>query len=400
MREEKKVLWMLVDGNIIGGAESRMVKIAAQLAKEKDIGLINLLVADKLYQSYKKHESLNPILDHPKIFIKTVKNKYALLYSYLRALFRKLSISNNAFEKWILKKKSWYYILRKNVNDNDIVHCYMGDNARNGALILSTYNNKIKTIIEITSNRLVERVAQHFQYFMFESDELNNLFVRSVSENVFKNWCNQFEDNWFKVRNIDNRYYNGPFIELEKETKSIGKENLIIFPHRFKKSKNGVLFSEVISELLSDGKLKNWRVLFRGAGSEQNIIERNLKKWIDQGIVEVGFSENLFSELKKSKIAVSLIKTGSYPSQSVFEAMQAGCTLLLADSGNTKHEFQNTSIFFTKINKSNIKNELIKLVEMDDQKFKQIETEMNIYFQWFKNNRNQINEVKELYEIR
>jgi hypothetical protein len=395
----KRELWLLSDGDGIGGAESRMIKVAAKISEVTEFRQINILVTEELYQSYKNHKSLNHLLSNKKFKFVIYKDPLQKLWNLFFNLAQSLDINKKAVERYLLKKRSWISFLRKHVKKSDVIHCYMGDNARNGAFLFSQkVENKV--IIEITNNRYIERLVHQFKILNQKGVDHKNCFIRSVSERVHKNLTSGLNEDWFKKRDIDISYYSGPFIESKKSLDNSEKERVIIFPHRFVGPKNGVLFSKVIKELLQQRKLEGWRILFRGIGSDETEIKQNLAPWIDSGQVEVGYSHNLYVDFQKSLIAVSLITTGSYPSQSLFEAMQAGCMLLISDSGNSRKEFSHPDIQFTGLDTESIKRNLLHLVNKDRSEFQKIEKSMKEYFNWFIENRNQLNDVIDLYHIK
>lgn len=403
----EKDLWLLIQSNGIGGSESRFLKYANLISEDLLFRNVYLVMNEEMYVEYKKNPFTASILkkfdERKRIRIinsnRSFKWRILWLTEFLcRTL--KMRVSNKAFRtirKVFLKTSSWDFFLSENVKPNDIVHCYYGRDARNGTLLFSAKNIN-KVIIEITSNRLIDSVSSDFITLIEEQSILNHLYIRCVSKTVYENFALALPKDFFNNRAIDLFYYNGPLIEIKQKSKTTIKENIIIFPHRFVKPKKSLLFAEAVVELFEEGLLDNWRVLFRGKGSEEIFLKKMLYPMISNNVAEVGYSYDLFSELQKSRVAVSLIETGSYPSQSVFEAMRAGCCLLLSDSGNTKSEFNHPLITFTSNNKDNIKADLMSLIEKEKEELDFIGHEMQLYHQWFILNRNYYGDVKKLYD--
>ena len=398
-KKEGKTIWMSASGAAVGGAESRMIKVASSLAESAAVRSIRLLITPELHRSYDEHATLGIMIKHPKIDIIREERKKSLFERFLKKLYKLSGISWKWLDQTLLVWDSWLHIYEKWItNDEEILHCYMGDEARNGAVLFSC-KHKNKVIVEITTHRYLERVTSDLSRLLEKGNTPYNLTTVCVSLEVFKNWNRYLDQKKLNEKNIDNRAYKGAFFSGSKKKNHVQKENVIIFPHRFVGPKNGVLFSEVTHELFHEGKLNGWKVLFRGRGLNQEKMEETLQPWIDQGYVEIGFTNNLFEDLQRSKIAVSLIETGSYPSQSIFEAMQAGCALLLSDSGNTKNEFEHKHIHYTTLEKDIIKQDLIRLIKKGDPYLQIAGSSMNTYYEWFKKNRNQLQEVKSFYNI-
>lgn len=390
-------LWLLIEAHGIGGSETRIIKLASEISNHDLFDEIILVVPPKLRRLYFDQKSLKHLLTNSKFKFHSPRSIKIFFWSAVHALIRPFGINTSSMESLFLKKKSWFNYLNNRVNENDIIHCYRGVKARNGAFLFSKKRNN-SVIIEITSNRSLDQISEHFKLLNVENSLHENLIIKSVSKNVYNNWNLKFKSDWFLDRNIDNDYYRGPFIKFKNKVDTLVKENIIVFPHRFVGPKNGILFSKVINELLEEKKLKGWKILFRGKGPEESTIRNNLEEWIGKKRVEIDYSENLFNDLKKSKIVVSLIETGSYPSQSIFESLQAGCTQLISDSGNSREEFNHPAIQFTTLNIQDIKNDLLKLANMEEEFFKVNAKLMQNYYKWLVENRNQLNEVINIYE--
>lgn len=115
------------------------------------------------------------------------------------------------------------------------------------------------------------------------------------------------------------------------------KENLIVFAHRLIPRKNGVLFARAAKRFLRTNP--EWSVSIFGTGPDEGKMRCILSAEIASGGVNFGYTVDLPSELKRSKLFVSIIQPDNVPSQSVVEAMIHGNALLLSNVGRTKNKF-------------------------------------------------------------
>jgi hypothetical protein len=68
----------------------------------------------------------------------------------------------------------------------------------------------------------------------------------------------------------------------------------------------------------------------------------------------------------KSKIYVSIISTGNYPSQSAFEAYALGNILLLSDRGNTREKFTHPAFHFVDLDLASVKAGLLAFAGLSE----------------------------------
>ena len=159
------------------------------------------------------------------------------------------------------------------------------------------------------------------------------LHIRCVSETVHGNFIPKVN------RSIHYLIapYPGPFILIPPQKRK-EKKNVILFAHRFIPPKNPILFAEVILELFNEKLLGDWIVKMRGNGALESEIRTILRPLIDRGQAFVGYNNELIEDQKTAKIFVSIIETGNYPSNSLFESMRCGNLLVLSDRGVTKEK--------------------------------------------------------------
>ena len=405
---KSKQLWILVNSYGIGGAESRAVKVASQLSSLNLFKEVNLLVNEKLKQEYKKNKELKNILDNSKVNIMLIENFYK--NSLSRKIGEiKLLINKKVFRYlnrmtfikiYLLKWISWYSLLRKNIDKNDIIHCIFDDFARNGCFFLAQERDQ-KILVEITSNRLLERVfGDHIKNIFAKKKVYKNLIIRCVSETVYENSLKQLPLSFFKERGIDFHYYSGPFINIRSKLNVCEKENVLIYAHRFIQPKNPIMFSNVIKRLLDENELSGWKVKIRGTGPLCDEIVSILKPYIEKDIVDVGFSYELSEEFVTSKIFVSIIVTGNYPSNSAFEAMRNGNLLLLSDTGITKKKFNHPDIYFVDLDENKLYHKIKKVVaDCTTTKFQKKSNSMRQFFNKIVEKNSYFNEILNIYHL-
>lgn len=155
-----------------------------------------------------------------------------------------------------------------------------------------------------------------------------------------------------------------PFLNVDPEStcapNNHAKENRIVFAHRLVSRKNGVLFARVTRDFLT--RHPEWSVCLFGRGPDETRIVNILHDEIANGDVEVGYCKNLPSELRRSRVFVSLIEDDNYPSQSVLEAMANGNAVLLSNRGWTREKLFGGNGMLTDINFENILSALEQLV--------------------------------------
>jgi len=351
---DRKV-WYVLNNSALGGAERRMIKVASRVASLNLYKNVCLLINEALWQEYQKDSELISKIESSGLQIKTVAdyNPVPFWVKIFSKVSHRFGLFNSFTNYLLLKKKSWYSTLYDATSENDIVHCFAGDESRNGALILVSKGRKV--VLEITNNRYLEHISsQLVTIFAFiDCSSINGrLYLQCVSETVLKNFAATLGENIIGKRCVRMGCYSGPFLLTDNRLPHSlpEKNNVIIFGHRFIGPKNPILFCHAVKNMIESGELEGWHVKIRGKGSLEKEMRTVLGPYIEKGVVDISFSYNLEKELRKSKIFVSLISTGSYPSQSVFEAMQNGNLLVLADTGETKLHFNHQFICFAELN--------------------------------------------------
>ena len=279
-----------------------------------------------------------------------------------------------------------------------MLHCFFGDPARNGCLFLATQSNR-RILLEITSNRLLGRVADQLSAILNGRQPRSTFYIRCVSRTVYDNLVSRLPQNFFQARNVDLDYYSGPFIDIKSEWGERPKEKVIIFPHRFIEPKNPVLFCRTIRRLLDEGRLDGWRIRLRGRGGLEDEMKGILKPYIERGTVDIRFSYELGREFAESMIFVSIIVTGTTTSQSLFEAMRNGNLLVLSRTGENEEKFQHPDVFFVDLNEESLEQGLLQAVATcDSEAFQQKSNSMRAFFRQLNEKPGYVSDILRIYQ--
>lgn len=399
--EMSNKLFILASSEGIGGAESRTIKYAHYAAKTYERDVV-LLINKNLHDRIRDNQLLSGLI---KVKNLTLNIYEPSRYKYFSEAVRNILLKNPRFKKllpfipkFFIKQLSWFPTLKKVVNEGDSLHCIFGDTARIGTYFFSQskYGVKIPSIVEITSNRHVETWGCHLNYCFSKEGLPSNLFVKCVSDTVFQNLIP-----YVRPCILNNTSaYPGPFIIIPKE-KAVQKENIILFAHRFIPPKNPLLFAQAIVEMHDENKLNGWKIHIRGNGSLEPEIRKKMKGLLKSNVVEIGYSTDLINESKKSKIFVSIIETGNYPSQSLFECMRYGSILVLSNRGVTKEKIGNNEAihYVEDLSVSEIKNSLFKaIMQADSSGFEQLSKSIEVRYEEIASNSGYLETVNGIYQ--
>jgi glycosyltransferase involved in cell wall biosynthesis len=108
---------------------------------------------------------------------------------------------------------------------------------------------------------------------------------------------------------------------------------LIAFVGRFAPEKNPLLFIEAIARLQACGVL--CRGLMLGEGPMLADVRSRIQQLGLSSAIEVGFSQRPAERLLEASVYVSLQRGDNYGSQSLLEAMGAGCAIVASNVGET-----------------------------------------------------------------
>ncbi|WP_281612510.1 glycosyltransferase [Flammeovirga sp. SubArs3] len=355
--------YIVIASNGIGGAETRALKLTHYLVNESKLD-VEIVLNQKLLEAYQKNRFCAYILEHNKIKTHVISESGKFDDTFINKALKdhRLYKTVKYAPKPILKKLSWYNILNDLVkSEQDIVHCFHGESARLGTLFFSQ-NHRNRVIFEITSNRHVHKWAEQLNRFDF--DESLHVNINCVSQTVHNNLKKYLKEDHLKLTN----HYSGPFLYFPRLYDIPKKEDIICFAHRFVSTKNAILFAESVKEFYSNEENKKWKVIFRGKGADEEQINNILGKEIAEGLVEVSYTDDLQYDLKKTKIFVSIITTGNFPSNSVFEAMNYENLLLLSDTGITKEKFNFDEVTYCDLTKESVLKAINDATQLADSK--------------------------------
>lgn len=394
-------LYVIASSEGIGGAESRTVKYAVYAAKTLDIPVV-LVVNENLFRCIEENLFLKSLLAKSLIKVQLYKPSWGVLSEGFRNVILKnprFKAVLHLFPRWFLKQISWYPYLKSELKPGNFVHCIFGDTARIGTYFISQLRlgAEIGSIVEITSNRHVDTWARHINFCLknFQASK-SNLNIQCVSETVLSNLMPRVDRN---IQNIIGAY-SGPFILIPRPNVVV-KKNVIVFAHRFIAPKNPVLFAEIISEMCDEGLLVEWEIYIRGRGGQQAKMEQILNRQIESGQVSIGFTGKLIEELNKSKIFVSIIETGNYPSNSLFEAMRTGNIVVLSDKGITKEKIGSGKgvYYLRELSHSELKKALVSATRVAaSENYMEYSNSVESMYQSIALNSGYVAEVNEMYK--
>jgi hypothetical protein len=414
-------LTFCISCHTIGGAERRVLNLANRILELYPHLSIKFLITEELYAEYRKDSQLSPLISNPKLDIVLAewpeclrqdqystrssiidkiiaRSRRLLQYPETNTTVKPTLLSGaEAYEQ--LKKASWLNQMLEITHRGDHLHCFVGGIERNGGILVSQYDRRV--VLEITSNRALPAVVQDLRILLPIIGPCPNLHLNCVSKTVYTNFLAEIGADYLDQYAISVGHYHTPFLPLDSPAPKShsNRENIIIFGHRFVPPKNGLLFAQVIATMARQGDLSGWQVHFRGFGPEEEAIKTTLSQEITNGQVEVNWSRDLEGELQGSKIFVSIIATGSYPSQSVFQAMRNGNLLLLGDAGETADQFAHDDVYLTDINPDSIRSTLLQAMADagDDHCFALKSSAMKDWFKTFTERSTQAEELIALH---
>ena len=340
-----KRIGLIVKSNLLSGAEKRFIRIFREISLRRiDNMQFYLLVNKKLYDLFINNEEF-----------KDIKSDNRLINSVI--VFP--SINSTFFNRIVpykIKQLIEHYYINNIIikNSINIVHSGYGG----GGFNLSKSKRYI-SCFEITSPKVADSIymtkRKNYVYRNFN-------YFRCVSESVEKRVLANNNDNQLVP---NDRIYKASlpyFIPPNRILPLNVKENHIVFASRFIERKNPVLFASVVKEFL---KLrKGWIIYILGKGSLDYKLKEILSKEIETKTVYIGYTENLYEVLAKSKIYVSLISTDNYPSQSILEAMYMKNAIVASNTGST-HRLVKDGIngMLVELNKEAILEKLMYITE-------------------------------------
>ncbi len=342
--------------------------MAEALANRNSNWNVHFVLSGELLSLIRESNELALILANPAISflaydigdeVTTKKENRRLMQLYLKRKFIPIFL-----QRWLIRVYSnrFYSFMVKRLGPDDIYHHFFGFTGLATGLRL---REKVSLSISELTSPVYGPVVTHY-WRLFNGISNRRLRLLAGTELIFK----QVQD--FSVQKphfqkwMESYLYKYPlpFLKPAPKLEPAKKENLIIFASNFFQRKNPDLFAQAVAELINEGELGSWKVKVRGKGPLDAKVRTLLARAIEAKRVEVGFSNNLEDELVKAKVFVSIISTGNYPSQSVFEAYARGNLLLLSDRGNSREKFTHPSIQFVDLSLEAVKNGLLACVKL------------------------------------
>ncbi len=115
------------------------------------------------------------------------------------------------------------------------------------------------------------------------------------------------------------------------------RERLVLYAHRLMPRKNPLLAVEAFARLAGD--YPDWQFHICGQGPQADAVAARIAAAGHANLRYLGYVSDLDQRIARAQVFVSLIEPDNYPSQSVLEALAAGCALLLADTGQSREKF-------------------------------------------------------------
>lgn len=326
---------LLLGSGSLSGAEKRVVRLANDLLiRGYDVTLLmEESVAVRLKAFYSEEEFPPLLTFREPLFLRWIGRGYGR-FRMVRTLAG-LDLIETKIGKWWWSSQA---ILQR----CDVVHVFL--QPRFLRFISSV------AIFEVTS----PDVAKYLQ----QSKKLipETVILRAVSASVQEKINGCFPKNTSCPALLP--YFKPPEFS---EPNFGNKSNTILFASRFQPRKNALLFAKVVKRFLV--KRPDWKVLIRGWGPLQDQLEEILCREVESGSVDIGFNPDIWSELLSSRVFISLIEEDNYPSQSVLEAMWAGCALLLSNRGESKAKFIKNNGLVCELEEEDVLESLISITQ-------------------------------------
>lgn len=397
-----KNIWIVLCSSGIGGAERRALKLAICLA-EQDKYRINVLINKELLPYFENDAQINESIKQEKFSVKIAEDYYKKLinYKHFFGIIKKL----DGYHR-LLKKLPFLYRLLLNYfsynkvfksigfGSNDVIHCFSTDAVRLGLMGYDT--TKLESVIvELVGNKFLQRYANQISVMKYNP---SNTSFKAVSETVLNNFKKALKER--DISNLkDVSEWDGPFIFVPKTEEKMAKENIIIFASRFNKPKNPVLFAKAINDIFNSGKLIDWKVIIRGRGALEVEINEILKDYVSSGRVDIGFSGELYKDFLSAKVMVSIISTGNYPSQSLFEGLSYGVVPIISKTGNSVEKYDHPDVVFCELDFEDLKEKITQTC-VAIQKYPEVfKTKSNNLMKHSNTLIQNSNYLKELYKI-
>ena len=350
----------VVASNGIGGAEKRTFKTAIAVSRQNPSWTVLVLSYGDTIKWFRLMMPFYGEKPPNLIFRSLVFGGYGEKFAKRESALVKTGILSRALERY------WIMALQRLVRKGfDRLHVSYGIKGVHAALSCAQ-TRKIIVNIEVTSQRYVDKLISEISHFktphagmvkfVCVSDSVKKKFVASSPSEV---WLNGLS------------WYPGPgFIDIKvADKKNINRKQIIVFPHRVSEQKNAPLFANCVKRLIAQG-FDNWHFRFLGTAPAGSKVFRILQSEIESGVVQFGRVNALEEYVSEASIAVSVISTGTYPSQSMFECLSQGCIAVIAPVTEQDRCFEGEGTFFCEMSQNSICAALHKLMRsLEDRAF-------------------------------
>ena len=336
---KKKIIFFL-GGSKFSGAEKRIFLTAYYLSRSNLFDVV-LYMRANLFESIKSHDKFsNYDLSSLKILVDPILGETKL-------------VNRLTLPVRYLKKMIYIIILKPN-----IVHFALYGSID---LWLARFSKLIgaRVFFEITSPDVAR--SKETKKIINKGFICDSLIC--VSENV-RNICLKLNE--FSSKRILLREH--PFVDVKNNSIPFQyKKNQVLFAHRLIERKNPLVALKAFSSLAK--KYSHWDFMICGRGPLENQIKKDVSEFNLDNLIFNGYELNMSARLKESKIFVSLIEPDNYPSQSVLEAMEAGCALLLSRTGQSENKFlskENVNGYAIELCEFSVENKIEAMIVSED----------------------------------
>ena len=326
-----KLAFLLLGGNIIGGADIRYARLYNYTKEQKEFK-VRFITNPGKYEHLKNLKILDKNID-PGILIVGNENSTLNEKIQLKSNYKKyIPYFIISMKRWILLWISFYRNLKntslliKKYNINVLYCLYLG-------AFLSPFLKK-KLDIKI----ICAQMDSTFQYLSKNIFKACNSYYYAFKKSDIVDCLGDSYRDGFKKYKIDvnntSKYKVAP-CSFTDESKCHAKEKkkIITFASRLTKSKNPLLFLDVCKLIYSTKKDVQFRLL--GSGELENDIINFIKRNELSGVVDFKYSYDIYDSLSDSILFLSLQENENYPSQSLLEACLCENMIVATNTGDT-----------------------------------------------------------------
>lgn len=399
-----KNVWIVICSSGIGGAERRALKLAIYLAESGEFK-VHVLINAEMLKYLKNDVQINEAIEREDFKVEIAEDYYRKIinYKHFFGIIKRIHGLHHVLKnvpflyRYLLKYFSYQKVFKRiNFKQDDVIHSFSTDAVRLGLMFYKSDHLR-NIVVELVGNKFLQRYATQIALAKYNP---KNTHFKAVSKTVLHNFKQHLKD--VGVENLQNvTEWDGPFIYVPKTKDTIDKKNVIVFASRFNQPKNPILFSKAIKNIFDKKELADWKVIIRGRGALETEIREILKVYIDQDRVDVGFSGELYKDLQTAKVFVSIIVTGNYPSQSLFEAMSYGAIPIISKTGNSEEKYNDPNVVFCELDLEDLEDKLArtcKSVQENEESFIGKSNSIKKYSDALIHNSNYVKELKAIYE--